>query len=91
MNTTVCKLETNNNRFDVVLNIKQINVAGIGTITSTITTTVFIVTIYSFSVLSTCYCSHYTLLSICDIIATMKIKGLHHICFFEILLFWHKE
>ena len=26
-----------------------------------------------FSVLSVCYCSHYTLLSICDIIATIKI------------------
>ena len=32
-----------------------------------------------FSVLSACYCSHYTLLSICDIIPTMKIKGLYNI------------
>ena len=31
------------------------------------------------SVLSACYCSHYTLLSICDSIATMKIKGLYNI------------
>ena len=36
---------------------------------------------YAYSVLSACYCSHYTLLSICDIIATnvtMKIKGLYN-------------
>ena len=31
------------------------------------------------SLLSDCYCSHYTLLNICDIIATMKIKGLYNI------------
>ena len=29
--------------------------------------------------LSACYCSHYTLLSICNIIATLKIKGLYNI------------
>ena len=38
--------------------------------------TLCIVTIY---VHSDCQCSHYTLVSICDIIVTLKLKGLYNI------------
>ena len=39
----------------------------------------FMYYIMTIVVLSAGYCSHYTLLSICEIIATMKIKGLYNI------------